>query len=124
MKKMLSSIITAVVVLGGASVYAGPACCAATAKAKAEAEAKADKFGCGDILAKLNLTDEQKTKLAALQTECDKASCTVSSRDKYISGLRQILTAEQLEQCKTECEKAGAKNCPLAAAAKKDGSQS
>jgi uncharacterized protein HemX len=112
MNRNLAVAIVGALALGTASVYAGSACCAAgKAKTTAKAEAKA---GCGDIFAKLNLTDEQKAKLAALKAECDKQACSVTGRQKYWKGVKEILTPAQLEACRAECEKAGIKDCPIA----------
>ena len=114
MKQLLSFAVAAVIGLGAASVYAGPGCCAA-GKAKDQAKAEG-KSGCSDVFSKLNLTDEQKTKLAALKKECDETKCTESARTKFTAGLKEILTPEQLAQCEAECKKAGVKSCPAMSA--------
>jgi Spy/CpxP family protein refolding chaperone len=123
MKKLMGMLIAAAVLTGGVSVYAGSACCAA---GKAKGQAKAGSASqCGDIFAKLNLTDAQKEKLAALQADCERAVSTSESREKFAKGIREILTPEQLAQCKAECEKAGVKNCPAGQSVKaKDDSKS
>ena len=110
MKQLLSFVVAALIGLGAASVYAGEGCSAA-GKAKAEG-----KGGCSDVFSKLNLTDEQKTKLAALKKECDGSKCTESARTKFTAGLKEILTPEQLAQCEAECKKAGVKSCPAMSA--------
>jgi Spy/CpxP family protein refolding chaperone len=100
MKRLFAFLVAAAVVAGAASVYAGGACCAA-GKDKKTASAKADCF------AKLNLTDEQKAKLATLKAECDKTECTQTSHEKFMSGVKEILTAEQLTAWQADCEKMG-----------------
>jgi Spy/CpxP family protein refolding chaperone len=110
MKRVLAFVVAAVVGFGVTSAFAGEGCCAA---AKAKAEAKA---GCGDMFAKLNLTDEQKAKVAALKKDCDETKCTEAARAKFMAGLKEILTPEQLAQCEAQCKKAGASGCPMKAA--------
>jgi Spy/CpxP family protein refolding chaperone len=110
MKKVLGFAVAAMMLAGGSSVFAGAACCAA---GKAKSEAKVSKAGCGDIFAKLDLTEEQRAELEALKAECDEAGCTIESREKFMSGLKEILTPEQLEQCKALCEKAKGSACPF-----------
>ena len=114
MKKLIAgATLAALVTLSAWSVHAGGACCAFGAKACDASVKKAD--ACSATLAKLNLTEEQKTKVAALQAECKKAGCTAESSAAMMKGLEQVLTAEQLAQCKTECAKGGG-SCPMTAA--------
>lgn len=108
MKRMIGLILAAVMLTGASVVYAGGACCPAGKDAKA-----VKKDGCGDAFSKLNLTEDQKKKLAALKSECDKAGCSEESRAKFMSGVKGILTEEQLAQCKAECEKSSKGGCPM-----------
>ncbi len=110
MKRVLAFAVAVAVLTGAASLYAGEGCCAA---GKAKTEAKA---GCSDIFSKLNLTDEQKAKVAALKKECDESKCTEAARAKFMAGLKEILTPEQLAQCEAQCKKAGVSACPMKAA--------
>ena len=112
MKRLMVLTAAAAFVIGALTVQAGEGCCAAgKAKLQAKAEGKA---GCGDILSKLNLTEEQKTKVAALKKECDASKCSEAGKAKFMAGLKEILTPEQLAQCEAECKKAGAeKSCPM-----------
>lgn len=122
-KTMLMAIALVGFALGASSVYAGDACCAS--KKNSNISTKAD--ACGDVFSKLNLTDEQKVKVAALKKECDATECTISSRQKMIEGMKGILTAEQLEKCKAECAKnaKGDKSgCPLMSADEKSDKKS
>jgi Spy/CpxP family protein refolding chaperone len=118
MKRLLAFAVAGVVALGAASVFAGGACCAAGKDKKISAKADG-KAGCGDVFAKLNLTDEQKTKLAALKAECDKEGCSEASHTKFMKGMKEILTAEQLALCESECKKETKSGCPYMKGEKK-----
>lgn len=112
MKRLFSFMVAGAVLVGGSSVFGGSACCA-SGKVSAEAkEAKAG--GCGDLLSKLNLTEQQKTKIAELKATCDKEGCTQETHAKFMKGLKEILTAEQIAQCKAECAKTAKGGCPMA----------
>ncbi len=111
MKRILAFAAAAAVIVGAASVYAGGACCAA-GKAKAKDEAKSE--ACTDMMSKLNLTDDQKTKITALKEECKKATSTSECHAMMSTGLERILTTEQQAQWKAECSKA-AKSCEMKA---------
>lgn len=115
MKRIVCMAVAGAIMLAGSMVHAGSACCASKKDARTDAKAdKAEKaVGCGDVLSKLNLTDNQKKKVEALKADCDKESCTEATQAKFIKGLKEILTADQLSQCKAECEKANKTACPL-----------
>lgn len=57
---------------------------------------------CADKFAKLNLSEEQKAKVAALKEDCEKEGCTEASEAKMQKGLEEILTKEQLAQWKAD----------------------
>ena len=76
------------------SAFAGDAACCAN---------KSGKLECSQVYAKLNLTPEQKTKLDAAQAQCQKEGCTDESMDKFMHSAKEILSAEQYAQLKTEC---------------------
>lgn len=115
MKRILSWMLVSAVLASGPALYAGGACCPSKKSDKTAAKAdQADKAGgCGDVLSKLNLTDEQKKKVEALKADCDKDGCTEATQAKFMKGLKEILTAEQIAQCKAECEKANKTACPM-----------
>lgn len=72
--------------------------------------------------AKLNLTAEQKAKIAACQQDCERATSTSERRAKCDEAMKQILTAEQYDQWKAECAKTAASGaCPVKAKAAKKG---
>jgi Spy/CpxP family protein refolding chaperone len=115
MKKVLGLVLAAVVAMGVVS-YAGSGCCAA-------GKAMSDGKGCplSDITSKLDLTDEQKTKVAALKTECKRASSTSECKTIMSDGLSKILTAEQFAQWKADCDKVkGSGECPYGKGHKND----
>ena len=121
MKHIIGIVVAVILLAGAATVRAGDGCCSKK-DAKTNIEKKA---GCGDMFSKLNLTDDQKTKLAALREECDKTGCTQTSHGKFMEGVKSILTPDQLTQWKADCEKArqGA-SCPYMKSTAKDGGKS
>jgi Spy/CpxP family protein refolding chaperone len=62
------------------------------------------KAACMVVLAKLNLTPEQKTKMEAAMSEHHKAGCTEESETKYMKEVEGILTPEQYAKFKAECK--------------------
>ncbi len=73
-------------------------CCAQGVSNKGKKE-------CSETYAKLNLTPEQKTKLDALQAQCDKEGCTKESMDKFMKSAKGVLSKEQFAILKAECDK-------------------
>ena len=100
MKKLMAFAVAVVVAFSAASVLAGEGCCAGMSKSSAKGGA------CGDMLSKLNLTPEQKTKVSALTEDCHKATSTSEFHAMFNAGLEKILTPEQLAQWKTQSDKA------------------
>ncbi|MEO8440462.1 MAG: hypothetical protein ABI540_09600 [Spartobacteria bacterium] len=66
---------------------------------------KTGKMECSQIYAKLNLTPEQKAKLDSYQEACEKDGCTEGSMKKYFAQAKEVLSAEQYTQLKSECSK-------------------
>ncbi|MCG3149643.1 MAG: hypothetical protein PCFJNLEI_03108 [Verrucomicrobiae bacterium] len=108
MKKVLGLVLATVVAVGVSASFAGEGCCASKAKAQAAGAS------CTDALSKLNLTAEQKAKLATLQEQAKRAPSTSEGNAILAAGMEKILTPEQLAECKTNCskEKAGG-GCPF-----------
>jgi Spy/CpxP family protein refolding chaperone len=69
---------------------------------KVENEAKA---ACQAVLASLNLTADQKTKMDAIMAEHEKAGCTEASEAKYMQEAKGILTNEQYAKFEAQCKK-------------------
>lgn len=113
MKKVIGLVLAGIIAVNVSASYAGDACCKGGA-AKPEAKAEA----CMDSFAKLNLTDEQKTKLAALKVECVQGKCTAEAHEKFMKGAKEILTADQLKQWEADSQKVG--KCPAMQGAKAD----
>jgi hypothetical protein len=86
-------------VLAASSSFAGgkAACCGKNMQAANEASCM--------NLASLNLTADQNSKLVAWQTDCMKAGCTEHSRAAFMKKAKNILSADQYAQLKSECDK-------------------
>ena len=110
-------MLVGLVWLGTAAAFAGDGCCAAGGTAKAGAN-----FTANTGFAGLNLTAEQKTKVAAVVAECKTSGCTAAASEKMAAGLKGILTPEQYTQWTAACDQARAAKsggtCPFAAKAK------
>ncbi len=88
-------VLVAAVAFAATSAYAGGKACCANQQGKME---------CSQIYAKLNLSPEQKTKLDALQAQCEKDGCTKKSMHKFLASAKDVLSKDQYAQLKTECE--------------------
>lgn len=98
MMKLKGLAFIAVAAFAVTSAFAGDkACCAS--------HAKNDKMSCTHNYAKLNLSDEQKVKMEAIQADCKKGGCTKESMDKFMKSAEGILSKEQFATLKTECSK-------------------
>jgi Spy/CpxP family protein refolding chaperone len=63
------------------------------------------KAACQVVLASLNLTAEQKTKMDGIMAEHEKAGCTEASEAKYMQEAKGILTPEQFAKFEAQCKK-------------------
>jgi Spy/CpxP family protein refolding chaperone len=102
MTKLTGLALMAVAAFAVTSAYAGDkdkdgGCCATHAK-----NAKMD---CSQTYAKLNLSAEQKTKMDALVTKCNKNGCTKESMEAFMKSAEGVLSKEQMATLKTECSK-------------------
>lgn len=86
-----------------APAWAGGACCA---KGKEKVQAKAG-WSCADATAGLGLTDEQKAKIAEIQTACEAAGKSPEACAKSMDEIRNLLSDEQKAQFDAACNKAG-----------------
>lgn len=89
--KKFALIVTLIL---GASVasWAGSACCAA---GKSKAKSKTYDTACTRPLASLQLTEEQKAKIAEIEAACKAQGCSKEMCEKSRSQIRELLTAEQ-----------------------------
>ena len=108
---VLSSLISV------GSAMAGGACCGM--KAVAATEGEQEKMGnvpsqatCKALCEKLNLTEEQKTKVDEIIAACPSEGCKPEDMEKCVKALGSVLTAEQMEQFKGECRKSCGAACP------------
>lgn len=102
MTKITGLAVLAAAALAVTSAYAGDkkdgGCCATHAKNDA-------KMDCSQTYAKLNLSTEQKTKMDALVTKCNKDGCTKESMHAFLKSAEGIRSQEQLATLKAECNK-------------------
>ena len=120
MKRLIAVTVATLMAVSLTPVFAGDGCCAAK-KVSATATATCS-TGAESMCAKLNLTEAQKTKLTALQDRVKHATSTSEGKALMEKGLAEILTPEQLAQCKEHCEKTkanGGSGCPFAKSDKK-----
>jgi hypothetical protein len=101
MRKFTGLALMAAAALAVTSAYAGDkekdgGCCATHAN---------NKMDCSQTYAKLNLSSEQKTKMDAIVTKCNKDGCTKESMDAFMKSAEGILSKEQLATLKAECNK-------------------
>jgi hypothetical protein len=113
MKKIVGLLIAAAVMAGVATLYAQGGCSSCPSSSAGKSCALAGK---ADVLGKLNLSDEQKGKIAALREECDKAGRTPEACAKCMKGIESLLAPEQLTVWKAACQKAKQSGgCPASA---------
>jgi Spy/CpxP family protein refolding chaperone len=62
-------------------------------------------MACMASFASLNLTADQKTKIATAMTEHHKTGCTEATEAKFMKDVQGILTPEQFAKFKAECNK-------------------
>ncbi len=98
MTKFTGLALVAAAALAVTSANAGDkdnGCCATHAK-----NAKMD---CSQTYAKLDLSPEQKVKMDALVTRCNKNGCTKESMDEFMKSAEGVLSKEQVATLKAEC---------------------
>jgi hypothetical protein len=101
MTKLTGLALVAAAAFAATSVYAGDkdkGCC--TTQASNE-----HKMDCSQIYAKLNLSAEQKVKMDAIATKCNKNGCTKESMEAFMKSAEGILSKDQLATLKAECAK-------------------
>ena len=105
MRKLLLGIV-GLAVVGALVAYAEE-----KVEVKTAAPASGDVKACSAVWAKLNLTADQKAKVAECQGGCLKGGCTKESQETCMKGLEGVLNADQMKELKAACEKNGGK-CP------------
>lgn len=112
MKRLTALIVAALILtcLSASHAQCGGSCPLAGAAAKA---CPSGCDVCTAAMGKLDLTDEQKARVATLKEECAKVGCPLTGRAKFCAGLKEILSPKQFAQMTATCKKAEAKNCPL-----------
>src|SRR4029434_1922738 len=107
-----ASTMTKLIALVAAGVFAAGTMFAGEHGDCAKKAGNEGKMACMASFATLNLTADQKTKMETLMTEHHKAGCTEASEAKFVKDVEGILTPDQSEKFKAECnkqkEKAGA----------------
>lgn len=101
MRKFIGLALTAAAALAVTSAYAGDkekdgGCCATHAN---------NKMDCSQTYAKLNLSSEQKTKMDAIVSKCNKDGCTKESMEAFMKSAEGILSKEQMATLKSECSR-------------------
>ena len=98
MIKITTTVLVAAGMLVASSTFAGDKACCATGVSRS------GKIACAN-LASLNLTPDQKAKIAVWQADCMKAGCTTESRQAFLKQAKGILSPEQFTQLKAQCKK-------------------
>ncbi len=98
MKTMWIAVLVAGLVAVSGSAFAGAKCCASKGKDKAAVSA------CSKATAGLDLTAEQKAKIAEIEATCKASECSKESSSKAMSEIRDVLTAEQQVKFDAACE--------------------
>lgn len=101
MKKSMIVVFVAALVAGSASAWAGGSCCPAGKASKGGAEASM----CSKVTAGLNLTEEQKARLAEIESACQAAGSTPEACAKSREEIRGMLTDDQKAQFDAAWEK-------------------
>lgn len=92
MNKLALLLVAGAVAFAG-NVWAGSGCCPAS-KSEKVAEKKSYS-SCTKALKGIELTDEQKAQIAAIEAECEAEGMTADACSKSMSKIRDVLTDEQ-----------------------------
>jgi len=117
MKKLFGWMLAAVVLISASAAFA--AGCGSCPSDKPAAKGACTKAGSCGAFDKVNLTPEQKEKVAALEANCKGVKCPIECKKKMTDGMKNILTAEQFTQWQKACEDASqGGGCPRTGAKK------
>lgn len=89
MKTMWIAVAVAGLIMATGAAYAGSACCAAKGKEGTAVSA------CAKATAGLDLTAEQKAKIAEIEASCKSAGSSEEACAKAKTEIRDVLTDEQ-----------------------------
>jgi Spy/CpxP family protein refolding chaperone len=120
MKRIVLAVAGAVLAVGVTTAMANCGSCGTEGGGKHDGGTcgggtnAAMRAACTNMLAQLDLTAEQKAKIAELRKSCT-GKCTAEQKTACRKAMHEILTPEQREKMKAMCEKRGMK-CPMTAA--------
>jgi Spy/CpxP family protein refolding chaperone len=113
MNRNVRAAVLALVVAGGMASAAWAHCGSCPGDKPAGTSDKPQvRAACTNVMAQLNLTDEQKAKIAELRKGCPK-DCSAEQRAKCMQAIQAVLTPEQQAKRKELMDKMGVK-CPMA----------
>jgi len=106
MNKLVLLAVAGSIALAG-HVWAGGGCCPAS---KSEKSASKKYSSCTKALKGIELSDEQKAQIAAIEAECEAEGMTAEACAKSMDKIRSVLTDEQRSTYDDACGKsAGSK---------------
>lgn len=91
MNKWVLLVVAGSIALAG-NVWAGGGCCPAS---KAEKSASKKYSSCTKALKGIELSDEQKAQIAAIEAECEAEGMTAEACAKSMDKIRSVLSDEQ-----------------------------
>jgi len=106
MNKWVLLVVAGSIALAG-NVWAGGACCPAS---KSDKSASKKYSSCTKALKGIELSDEQKAQISAIEAECEAEGMTAEACAKSMDKIRAVLTDEQKASYDEACGKStGAK---------------
>lgn len=110
MKKIVGMLALAALVGLASEVWAGSSCC--SAGKPANKEMKADAWSsCSSALSGMELTAEQKEKIAAIEADCNAQGKTPEACSASMGKIRDVLTEEQKTTFDAATKKSGGGGC-------------
>jgi hypothetical protein len=97
--------VATLLVVGTVASWAGGACCPAGGKAKEKASVSA----CSKALSGVELTEDQKAKIAEIEAACKAEGSTVEACAKSMESIRAVLNDDQRAQFDAKAGKKAAK---------------
>lgn len=106
MKKLI--LIATIIASAAVASWAGGACCPG---GKSKATSKSYDNACTRPLAGMELTEEQKAKIAEIEAACKAEGCSKAACDRAAAQIREVLTDDQRQQYDAKYSKASKKDC-------------